>query len=102
MSDLISGLAERPAVEQATGVSGAAGLPSLTADSERVVVLEAGRTERNYWQDLWHYRELFAILAWRDVSVRYKQTVIGVAWHESVNCRNSNLNQAEQDSVWIE
>jgi len=43
-------------------------------------VLEPGRTERNYWRDLWHYRELFAILAWRDVSVRYKQTVIGVAW----------------------
>jgi len=43
-------------------------------------VLEPGRTERNYWRDLWHYRELFAILAWRDLSVRYKQTVIGVAW----------------------
>ena len=47
---------------------------------ERVLVLEAGRAERNYWSDLWHYRELFAILAWRDVAVRYKQTVIGVAW----------------------
>jgi lipopolysaccharide transport system permease protein len=43
-------------------------------------VLEPGRAERNYWSDLWHYRELFAILAWRDVAVRYKQTVIGVAW----------------------
>src|SRR5262249_12697164 len=30
--------------------------------------------------DLWHYRELFAILAWRDIAVRYKQTAIGVAW----------------------
>src|SRR5258706_10475106 len=48
--------------------------------SARVLILEAGRTERNYWSDLWHYRELFAILAWRDVAVRYKQTVIGVAW----------------------
>lgn len=48
--------------------------------SERVLVLEAGRAERHYWLDLWHYRELFAILAWRDVTVRYKQTVIGVAW----------------------
>ncbi len=48
--------------------------------SERVTVLEPGRAERNYWRDLWHYRELFAILAWRDVSVRYKQTVIGLAW----------------------
>jgi lipopolysaccharide transport system permease protein len=46
----------------------------------RTIILEAGRAERNYWSDLWHYRELFAILAWRDVAVRYKQTVIGVAW----------------------
>lgn len=45
-----------------------------------VTILEAGRTERNYWRDLWHYRELFQVLAWRDVTVRYKQTVIGVAW----------------------
>jgi lipopolysaccharide transport system permease protein len=50
------------------------------AVSERLIVLEPGRGERNYWRDLWYYRELFAILAWRDVSVRYKQTVIGVAW----------------------
>src|SRR5262245_36809623 len=50
------------------------------APRERVLVLEPGRAERHYWRDLWHYRELFAILAWRDVAVRYKQTVIGVAW----------------------
>lgn len=48
--------------------------------SARLLVLEAGRTERNYWSDLWAYRELFAILAWRDVAVQYKQSVIGVAW----------------------
>jgi lipopolysaccharide transport system permease protein len=46
----------------------------------RVLILEPGRAERHYWRDLWAYRELFAILAWRDVAVRYKQTVIGVAW----------------------
>ena len=45
-----------------------------------VTILEAGHAEKNYWRDLWHYRELFQVLAWRDVSVRYKQTVIGVAW----------------------
>lgn len=44
------------------------------------VVLEAGRADRQYWQDLWRYRELLLILAWRDVSVRYKQTVVGIAW----------------------
>jgi lipopolysaccharide transport system permease protein len=43
-------------------------------------ILEPGRAEKNYWRDLWRYRELFQVLAWRDVSVRYKQTVIGVAW----------------------
>jgi lipopolysaccharide transport system permease protein len=47
---------------------------------EPVLVLEPGRLERRYWLDLWAYRELFAILAWRDIAVRYKQTVIGVAW----------------------
>jgi homopolymeric O-antigen transport system permease protein len=45
-----------------------------------LLVLEPGRAERHYWRDIWAYRELFAILAWRDVAVRYKQTVIGVAW----------------------
>jgi lipopolysaccharide transport system permease protein len=44
------------------------------------LILEPGRTEKNYWGDLWRYRELFIILAWRDVTVRYKQTFIGVAW----------------------
>ncbi len=43
-------------------------------------ILEPGRAEKNYWRDLWRYRELFQVLAWRDVSVRYKQTVIGVVW----------------------
>lgn len=44
------------------------------------LVIEAGRTERHYWKDLWRYRELFYFLAWRDILVRYKQTTIGIAW----------------------
>jgi lipopolysaccharide transport system permease protein len=44
------------------------------------LLIEPGRTEKNYWSDLWRYRELFYILAWRDISVRYKQTAIGVIW----------------------
>lgn len=44
------------------------------------LIIEAGRTERQYWRDLWRYRELFYFLAWRDLLVRYKQTVVGVAW----------------------
>ena len=52
----------------------------MARPSAGAIVLEAGRAERHYWRDIWAYRELFAILAWRDVAVRYKQTVIGVAW----------------------
>jgi lipopolysaccharide transport system permease protein len=44
------------------------------------LIIEAGRVERHYWKDIWRYRELFQVLAWRDISVRYKQTVIGIAW----------------------
>ncbi|BAU11453.1 ABC-2 type transporter superfamily protein [Leptolyngbya sp. NIES-3755] len=43
-------------------------------------VIEAGRTEQQYWRDLWQYRELFYFLSWRDILVRYKQTAIGIAW----------------------
>src|SRR6516162_7034814 len=63
-------------------------MASVTLDREQsdatskqhVLVLEAGRAERHYWRDIWSYRQLFVILAWRDVAVRYKQTVIGIAW----------------------
>ena len=44
------------------------------------LVLEAGRASRNYWRDLWRYRDLLAFLTWRDLVVRYKQTFVGVAW----------------------
>lgn len=44
------------------------------------LVIEAGRTERQYWRDLWRYRELFYFLAWRDFLIRYKQTAVGILW----------------------
>lgn len=44
------------------------------------LIIEPGRTEKNYWADLYRYRELFYILSWRDLKVRYKQTVVGVLW----------------------
>jgi lipopolysaccharide transport system permease protein len=44
------------------------------------LLIEAGRTEGQYWRDLWRYRELFYFLAWRDLLVRYKQTFVGVGW----------------------
>ena len=53
---------------------------SFTHTQEPVLIIEPGRSEKNYWTDLWWYRELFLILAWRDISVRYKQTIIGILW----------------------
>ncbi|SHN60558.1 ABC transporter permease [Bradyrhizobium erythrophlei] len=47
---------------------------------QELTIIENGRGDRNYWRDLWRFRELFRILAWRDVSIRYKQTVIGILW----------------------
>jgi lipopolysaccharide transport system permease protein len=44
------------------------------------LIIEAGRAESHYWKDLWCYRELLYFLAWRDILVRYKQTVIGIVW----------------------
>jgi lipopolysaccharide transport system permease protein len=44
------------------------------------LIIEPGLAERHYWRDIWRYRELFLVLAWRDISVRYKQTIIGLAW----------------------
>ena len=44
------------------------------------IIIGPGRTEKNYWRDLWHYRELFYILSWRDIKVRYKQTTLGILW----------------------
>jgi len=48
--------------------------------NENILIIESGRTEKHYWADLWRYRELFYILSWRDITVRYKQTVIGILW----------------------
>jgi lipopolysaccharide transport system permease protein len=44
------------------------------------LIIEAGRAEKHYWADLWRFRELFYILSWRDIKVRYKQTVVGALW----------------------
>src|SRR5215471_17538177 len=50
--------------------------PSSTEE----LIIESGRAERHYWRDLWRYREVFYFLAWRDLLIRYKQTVVGVTW----------------------
>lgn len=48
--------------------------------NEWQIRITPGHAARNYFQDLWRFRELFIILSWRDLKVRYKQTFIGVAW----------------------
>lgn len=48
--------------------------------SRDTLLIQAGRSELNYWGDLWSYRELLYFLAWRDLLVRYKQTALGVVW----------------------
>lgn len=52
----------------------------MTKEYSDELVIEAGASEKNYWRDIWRFRELFYILSWRDLKVRYKQTVIGAAW----------------------
>lgn len=54
--------------------------PGTGSQIQEEIIIEAGRTEVRYWNDVWRYRELFYFLAWRDILVRYKQTAIGIAW----------------------
>src|SRR5210317_229599 len=49
-------------------------------EEEFDIIIEPTRGFQNYWRDLWRYRELFVFMAWRDILVRYKQTVLGLAW----------------------
>lgn len=49
-------------------------------DSCPELIIEPNRPVLHYWRDVWRYRELFWFLVWRDILVRYKQTVVGVAW----------------------
>jgi homopolymeric O-antigen transport system permease protein len=67
-------------IEPPHSLPGEHGRPPAQPGGEYELVIEPGRAERRYWRDLWQYRELFRVLAWRDISVRYKQTVIGAAW----------------------
>lgn len=48
--------------------------------SEQILIIESGGRSRGYWRDLWAHREMLLFLAWRDILVRYKQTVVGASW----------------------
>jgi len=49
-----------------------------TADN--ITLLENGRAAKDYWRDFWRHRELLMFMIWRDIIVRYKQTVVGASW----------------------
>ena len=55
-------------------------LTTTSKKSDWDLIIEPGKAVKQYWHDLWHFRELFLILSWRDISIRYKQTVIGILW----------------------
>ncbi len=76
-AESIPGLESQVSIESQVRASEMA---ALAGEARHEIILEPGRAERNYWRDLWRYRELFYLLAWRDLSVRYKQTAVGVAW----------------------
>src|SRR5690242_1947513 len=52
----------------------------VSRPDELEITIQAGRVPAQYWKDLWNYRELLYVLAWRDILVRYKQAFFGVAW----------------------
>lgn len=52
----------------------------MKMEAPQNILIQPGNSSANYWRDVWRYRELFYILSWRDIRVRYKQTVIGAAW----------------------
>ena len=78
------GVGSRPAAERLhaagnTPTSASAGTLHRSRAAQ-MLVLEAGQASANYWRDVWRYRELFAILAWRDIALRHRQSVLGIAW----------------------
>jgi len=52
----------------------------MSNSNNHEMIIKAGQTERHYWYELWYYRELFYFLAWRDILVKYKQTLLGITW----------------------
>ena len=57
------------------------GAAPVALPDEPLVVIEPRRASFGFdLRSLWEYRELLYLLMWRDVKVRYKQTVLGVSW----------------------
>ena len=74
----------RPLVGERGNPDGAAGARAgtrrIVPAAQQTIVLEPGRANRRYYREIWEYRELLAVLAWRDITVRYRQAVVGIAW----------------------
>ena len=68
------------AIQNCTTLQRGYKLPKKMSKSTQTIVIEAGRASKEYWSDMWRQRELLFFLIWRDLLVRYKQTMVGVAW----------------------
>jgi len=76
MSELLSPEPNRLRSSATSGILGAASPGGAT---ETVIAAKRGWQAVDF-RELWRYRELFFFLIWRDIKVRYKQTVLGIAW----------------------
>jgi hypothetical protein len=54
--------------------------PEVRVIDATLTVIGDSRRSSTRWREVWEYRELLYFLVWRDVKVRYKQTLLGVAW----------------------
>lgn len=67
-----------PPTTSITGVTNST-LPSDSSHTPTIIEPQRGWWQFN-WRELWFYRELLFFLVWRDVKVRYKQTLLGASW----------------------
>src|SRR6266478_2420564 len=52
-----------------------------SAKSAQTIVIEPSRGLADFnLREIWDYRDLLVFLTWRDINIRYKQTVLGAAW----------------------
>lgn len=78
-AEVVAEPAQEPAQEAITPAASADSTPNQAESPETVIKAHSGWRFLDL-RELWRYRELLILLAWRDVMVRYKQTVLGVIW----------------------
>lgn len=52
----------------------------INTEQEFDLIIESNKGKKHYWKDVWKFKGLLYYLSWRDILVRYKQTVVGVSW----------------------